>query len=167
MKTPPPFDFHAYLFDLVGRNRLAAEHSFVPCSCSGLGFLEEMLRRMREARAFVCLSDVCEESTTHRGGAWFKRRVFTVFVVARYDVRRLEDYRVKLSLCRELFRQLHTRFILDEARLQSGLVYLDVANVRSRELGGEFLNGLCGLYFTLALDEPIDLCYNAEEWISD
>ena len=51
--------------------------------------------------ASVCLSDICEESTVRHGGAWFKRRVFTVFVLARYDTRREDDYRERLALCRE------------------------------------------------------------------
>lgn len=160
------FDFHSYIYNMVRANRLAAQHGFLPCSCSGLGYLEGMLANMRTARAFACVSDVCEESTVRHGGAWFKRRVFTVFLMARYDTRHEEDYRAKLGVCRELFRQMHSRFILDEARLQSDLCYLAVDDIRSRELGGQFLNGCTGLYFMLALDEPVDLQYNDAEWVS-
>ena len=166
MDTIGLFDFNAYIYNMVRTNRLAVEHGFAPCSCSGIGYIEGMLSRMRTERAFVCVSDVCEESTVRHGGAWFKRRVFTVFLLTRYDTRKEEDYSSKLSLCRELFRQLHSRFIQDEARLQSDLCYLAVDEIRSRELGGQFLNGCTGLYFMLALDEPIDLQYNADEWLN-
>lgn len=164
MDTSHFYDFHAYLSGLIEKNKLAQSHSFAFCSCSGIGYLEELLGRMREARNFVCLSDISEESITKVGGAWFKRRVFTVFLLSRYDVRRFADYREKLALCRDLFRQLHSRFIVDEAALQSELVYLNVADIRSRELGGDFLNGCTGLYFMLALDEPTDLGFRKEEW---
>lgn len=166
MNTKQFFDFHSYLYNMVRQNRLATELGFVPCSCSGIGYLEGVLAGMRSSRAFVCLSDICEESIVRHGGGWFKRRVFTVFIIVRYDTRKDNDFRDKMTVCRELFRQLHTRFILDEARLQSDLCYLDVNDVRCRELGGQFINGCTGLYFMLALDEPTDLQYNEDEWLT-
>jgi hypothetical protein len=69
-----------------------------------------------------------------------------------------------MNLCRELFRQFHSRFIVDEHRLQSELTYMAVDEIRCRELGGQFLNGCTGLYFMVALDEPTDLQYNQHEW---
>lgn len=161
------FDFHSYIYNMVRRNRLAKEQGFAPCSCTGIGYLEGLLSEMRTQKAFVCVADVCEESVSRHGGGWFKRRVFTVFLLARYDTRSKDDYRAKLSLCRELFRQMHSRFIMDEARLQSDLCYLAVDEIRSRELGGQFLNGCTGLYFMLAIDEPTDLQYNSEEWTAE
>ena len=164
MNTKTLFDFVGCIKDLTQQNRLANVHQFVPCTCSGIGYLEDVLSRLRNERAFVCVSDVCEESITRHGGGWFKRRVFTVFLLSRYNVRDTEDYHTKMTLCRELFRQFHSRFIVDEHRLQSELTYMAVDEIRSRELGGQFLNGCTGLYFMVALDEPTDLQYNQDEW---
>ena len=164
MNTKTLFDFVGYIKGLTQQNRLANNHQFVPCTCSGIGYLEDVLSRLRNERAFVCVSDVCEESITRHGGGWFKRRVFTVFLLSRYNVRDTEDYRTKMNLCRELFRQFHSRFIVDEHRLQSELTYMAVDEIRSRELGGQFLNGCTGLYFMVAFDEPTDLQYNQDEW---
>ena len=164
MNTKTLFDFVGYIKGLTQQNRLANNHQFVPCTCSGIGYLEDVLSRLRNARAFVCVSDVCEESITRHGGGWFKRRVFTVFLLSRYNVRDTEDYHTKMNLCRELFRQFHSRFIVDEHCLQSELTYMAVDEIRSRELGGQFLNGCTGLYFMVALDEPTDLQYNQDEW---
>lgn len=164
MNTKTLFDFVGYIKDLTLQNRLANDHQFVPCTCSGIGYLEDVLSSLRNERAFVCVSDVCEESITRHGGGWFKRRVFTVFLLSRYNVRDTEDYHTKMNLCRELFRQFHSRFIVDEHRLQSELTYMAVDEIRSRELGGQFLNGCTGLYFMVALDEPTDLQYNQDEW---
>lgn len=158
------FDFHAYLFRLAGKNKLARKHGFHPCSCSGIGYLEDLLAGIRSHKAFVCISDTTEDSIARKGGGWFKRRVFTVFILHRFDTRSTEDYREKLSLCRELFRQLHSRFVRDEQSLHNELAYLNVGDIRSRELGGQFLNGCTGLYFMLSMDEPADLRYNTEEW---
>ena len=164
MNTKTLFDFVGYIKDLTKQNRLANDHQFVPCTCSGIGYLEDVLSRLRNERAFVCVSDVCEESITRHGGGWFKRRVFTVFLLSRYNVRDTEDYHTKMNLCRELFRQFHSRCIVDEHRLQSELTYMAVDEIRCRELGGQFLNGCTGLYFMVALDEPTDLQYNQDEW---
>ena len=61
-------------------------------------------------------------------------------------------------------RQFHSRFIIDEADMQNELIYLGVANVKSRELGGNFLDSATGLYFTISMDEPINLVYDKSEW---
>ena len=187
------FDFHSYLFALTEKNKLARTHAFYPCYCSGISYLEEMLSNSRNHKAFVCLTDTSEDSTTRKSGGWFKRRVFTVFILCRYNTRSQDDYREKLGICRELFRQLHSRFLIDEhdlhlldvnrrassqpdarsasqagagnrASVNNELAYLDVENIRSRELGGQFLNGCTGLYFMLAIDEPVDLQYDKDEW---
>ena len=161
------FDFISYFQKLVRRNRLAREKGFEPSACSGIGGLEGLLDGMRRARAFACVSDTCDEYITQRSGAYFRRRVFTVCLVERYDTRRAGAYQEALTDCRELFRQLHTAFIVDEGRLRSALYYLDVASIRAAELGAHFLDGCTGLYFMLGIDEPTDLQYNPEEWTDD
>ena len=158
------FDFYEYLHTLTNHNRLAKQRRYHFCTCSGIGYLEELLAQMRQYPAFVCLSDVSEDSVRQMGGGWFKRRTFTAFVLKRYDTRSMNAYRTALDEARELFRQLHSRFIRDEADLQNELAYLRTDDVRSRELGSQFLNGCAGLYFMINIDEPIDLCYDAEEW---
>lgn len=44
------------------------------------------------------------------------------------------------------------------------MLYLDVSDIRSNELGGQFLNGCTGLYFMLTMERPVDLCYAPSEW---
>lgn len=158
------YDFNAYMARLTWQNRLAKSEGFIPCDCSGIAHLEGILQNMRTEKAFVCTSDVAEESTVNRGGGYFKRRVFTVFIIKRFRTGNMDSYRAALGTCRELMRQLHSRFIIDEADLQNDLVYLNVGNVKSRELGGQFLDSATGLYFTISMDEPTDLRYNAAEW---
>lgn len=158
------FDFNAYMARLTRQNRLAKAEGFHPCDCSGIAHLEGILQNMRTKKAFVCTSDVAEESTVNRGGGYFKRRVFTVFIIKRFRTGDMASYSEALDTCRELMRQLHSKFIIDEADLQNDLVYLNVGNVKSRELGGQFLDSATGLYFTISMDEPTDLRYNADEW---
>lgn len=164
MNAKTLFDFHNYLSRTVSANRLARNGRYHYCSFSGIGYMEELLAGMRQHPAFVCLSDVTEDSVRQVGGGWFKRRTFTVFLLKRHDTRSMESYRAALDEVRELFRQLHTRFLRDEAALSNDLAYLRCDDIRSRELGGQFLNGCTGLYFMLNIDEPIDLRYDAADW---
>lgn len=45
-------------------------------------------------------------------------------------------------------------------------LFLNLADVRSQELGGTFLNGCTGLYFMLTMDEPTDVSFTDGEWQS-
>ena len=161
------FDFISYMERLARENKLAHEQAFTPTTCSGLNYLEGMLEQYQSVANFICTSDVCAESTFMASGGWFKRRVFTVFLIMRYEYGNREDYAAKLSTCRELFRQLQSRFIRDSETFVQDMNYLNVGDIRSNELGGTFLNSCTGLYFMLSMDEPTELCYDANEWRTD
>ena len=87
-----------------------------------------------------------------------------MFVLARYDIKNRESQKIAIEECREVQRQFHSRFIVDEGALASRLAYLDTSLVRSRELGGDFLDGCTGLYFTVTIDEPLNLAYDYNLW---
>lgn len=158
------FDFISYMEGLCRKNRLMRELGFVATTCSGINYVEGMLEQYQTAANFVCTSDVCSESTFTASGGWFKRRVFTVFILMRYAYGDRADYAEKLGQCREVLRQLQSRFIRDSVRLQDRLLYLNTGDIRSNELGGTFLNGCTGLYFMISMDEPVELVYNGDEW---
>lgn len=158
------FDFLSYMDGLCKANRLAQDQSFIHSTCSGINYVEGMLEQYQTTANFLCTSDVCSESTFLSSGGWFKRRVYMVFVLMRYEYGNAADCAEKLNTCRELFRQLKSRFVRDSQLLQESLTYLNADDIRSNEIGGTFLNGCTGLYFQLSVDEPTELCYNPEEW---
>lgn len=158
------FDFNGYMEGLCFKNRLARALAFQPCSCSGIQYLEGMLSHLRSVANFFCVSDVSDGSTVCRGGGYFRRRVFTVYLLMRFTTGDTMQQEQRMDTCRELFRQVHSRLLRDEARLDNELVYLNVADIRSRDLGGMFLTGCTGLYFMVSVDEPVNLCYNVDEW---
>ncbi len=158
------FDFIEYIKELITSNKLARQKGFEATTCSGINYLEGMLEQYQTTANFVCTADTCQESTFQQSGGWFKRRVYTVFILARHEYGNMEDYASKLALCRELFRQLQSRFLRDSELLQTCLLYLHTEDIRSNELGATFLNGCTGLYFMLSMDEPTDITYNPEEW---
>lgn len=161
------FDFISYMEQLTASNRLAVSNGFKHSTNSGISYLEGMLEQYTKTANFVSSSDVCSESRFLSSGGWFKRRVFTVFILMRYKYGNTADCAAKLATCRELFRQFESRFIHDTEALGNQLVYLNAEDVRSNEIGGTFLNGCTGLYFMVSIDEPTDLVYNTEEWIAE
>ena len=158
------FDFIEYIKSLTAANKLATDKKFQPVTCSGINYLEGMLEEYQTTANFICTTDTCQETTFQQSGGWFKRRVYTVFILARHEYGNIEDYNQKLTLCRELFRQLQSRFLHDSELLQTQLLYLITADIRSNELGATFLNGCTGLYFLLSMDEPTNIAYDPNEW---
>ena len=165
MNAKELFDIEAYFADMCARNRLAADHSFRFCTCSGIESLQGPLDRFKRDNAFFCVDDTNDGAMfLGRGGGWYKKRTFTVFILHRYTFRDEKDRAEKLALCRRLFRQVMSRVIVDADDLQNELIYLHTDNVLSRELGQYFMSGCTGLYFMLDVSEPVDLRFDAEEW---
>jgi len=158
------FDAIGYFKNLCCRNLLARKTGFYPCSCSGIDSLEEVLENFRTHSTFFAVDDTNDGVTERRSGGFFKKRTFTVFLLHRYEFGNMSDREKALSICRELYRQIHSRLLVDKERFDNNLIYMNTENVFSRELGQYFLNGCTGLYFMLDVSEPLELVYNKEEW---
>ena len=162
------FDIIAYLQGLVSRNRLANARGFCFSTCSGVQALEGLLSDMRDATRFVCVSDVTPGNPTCTGQSWSARRVATVFILARYELGNAASYAAAITECRALMNQLLSGMLHDAERIANATdASLRLDEVRSNELGGTFLDGCTGLYFMISIDEPLDIAYNAEDWLTD
>ena len=158
------FDAVGYFSRLCKKNKLANEQGFFPCVCSGIHSLQEVLQEFRFHSAFFAVDDTNDGVTEERSGGYFKKRVFTVFLMKSYRIDDMEDRQKSLDVCRRLFRQIHSRLLRDKEDLDNEMVYLNTERIASRELGQYFINGCTGLYFMVDVSEPIDLCYNEQEW---
>ena len=162
------FDIIAYLQGLVSRNRLANARGFCFSTCSGVQALEGLLTDMRDATRFVCVSDVTQGNTTYNGQSWSARRVATVFILSRYELGNAASYAAAITECRALMNQLLSGMLHDAERIANATeASLRLDEVRSNELGGTFLDGCTGLYFMVGVDEPLDIAYHDEDWLTD
>ncbi len=160
------FKAEEYFGSLCAANRLAVSNSFRFCTCSGIESLEGPLDRFKTDSAFFCLDDTNDGQLFRgAGGGWFKRRTFTVFFLHRYTFDDEADRAAKLAICRDLFRQVISRMIVDADRMENELVYLHTENVMARELGQYFMNGCTGLYFMIDVSEPVNLVFDPDEWL--
>ena len=164
MNAKTPFDFNAYLASLCSANKLCKQNAFHFCTCTGFSGLEGVLESFQTKKAFLCVDEVTTGQTVKHGGAWFQRRTVTVFILHRCKFGNEPDRMEKLSLCREILRQLQSAFIIHEEDLKNELIYLQLDNIPTTEIGAHFANGCTGLYFMLNIDEPTDLSYDAAEW---
>ena len=131
----------------------------------GMGVLTEVAQGPEEtARALVCSSDVCQEGTVQRSGGYYRRRLFTTYILHRYDSRRRDTAAEAMQTCREVLRQFHSRFLRDEPELRGSLNYLRTEDIRTHEFGADMFNGFAGLSFLISIDEPADLQYRPNEW---
>lgn len=161
------FDIYSYLEDIGKKNKLAVEKGFKTGFCSGMGGLEDMMAGFRKQTEFILVDDTTSQNTYSNGVGFFRKDVYTVFIVAGYRADDMKDREEKLDLCRKIFRQIHSRLIhdRDEQVYGDSLEYLDVDRVYSQELPQYFMNGVTGLYFMVNNDEPVDLEYNDNEWL--
>lgn len=159
------FDFTDYIHTVASLNKLARGAGFHPCAASGMGGVTEMIAQMRRYGAFIVTDDLVTGGTVQKGGAWFQRRTFTVHIVARYQQGNETDRKQKAQICRELLRQLQSRLLRDEAMLSNHLAYIDLQAMPVADVGQYFLEGCTGLYFQINFDEPIDISYDAAEWL--
>ena len=159
------FDAIGYFTKLCTANKLAVQHEFHPCACSGINSLQEVLDEFRFHSAFFAVDDTNDGVTEQRSGGYFKKRTFTVFLLKSYTIDDMADRQASLNVCRQLFRQVHSRLIHDKENLDNEMIYMNTENIFSRELGKYFINGCTGLYFMVDVSEPTDLRYNEQEWM--
>ena len=144
------FDALHYFEKLARQNRLCQEHGFRPVFCSGPESLEGIMQEFQKTANFVCIDDTTDQNLYSKGVSYFKRRVYTVFILAAYRWDDMEDREEKLNLCREIFQQFARRMNWDRA-------------LYSKEFGRYTMNGVTGLYFMVENDEPESMDYEDEQ----
>lgn len=161
--------FNAYdYFELIAKqNKLARQEGFKVGRCSGIGGLQDMMRDFRTQHRYILVDDTTSQNTFSSGVGYFRKSVYTVFIVAPYRIDDMAERESQLNLCRSIFRQMHSRLIHDCELMSYGdsLEYLRAESVYSDEFPQYFMNGVTGLYFMVENNEPIDLTYDSRQWI--
>lgn len=160
--------FNAFeYFETLGKtNRLAAKEGFTVGFCSGIEGVEDLMTGMRKTVSRILIDDTTTQNTYSNGNGFFRKDVYTIFIVAAYRTGDMQDREKKLNICRRIYAQFHSRMIHDKYRRAYGdsLMYLNVENAYSNEFPRFLMDGVCGLYFMVDNNQPIDLTYAEEEW---
>ena len=169
------FDALHYFETLARQNRLCVENGFRPAFCSGPESIEGIMQEFQKTANFVCIDDTTDQNLFSEGVSYFKRRVYTVFVLASYKWDDMEDREQKLNLCRTIFTQFVKRMIWDKVQRENegdDFTFLNVERIYSKEFGRYTMNGVTGLYFMVENDEPESMEYEDEmdlqsEWVTE
>lgn len=154
-----------YFSRLAKTNRLAADNGFHPCLCSGPDSIDGIMQGFKKYQNFIMVDDTTSQQTFSNGVGFFRRDVYTVFVLAAYRHDDMADREQKLNLCRDIFRQFHSRLLYDRDTLgDDRLTFLQLGNIYSTELPRYSYNGVTGLYFMIQNEQPIDISYDSSEW---
>jgi hypothetical protein len=161
------FDALDYFKNLGEKNRLCKLHGFKPVFCSGPDSIEGVMNEFQKTANFVMVDDTTDGNRFSEGVSFFQRRVYTVFILASYKWDDMKDRKIKLDLCREIFKQFIRRMIWDKNRLESededdDFTFLNVEKIYSKEYGRYTMNGVTGLYFMVSNDEPESMEYEDE-----
>ena len=171
------FDALEYFKTLGKKNRLCKQHGFKPVFCSGPDSIEGVMQEFQKTANFIMIDDTTDQNLYSEGVSYFKRRVYTVFVLASYKWDDMKDREDKLNLCRKIFQQFVRRMIWDRARHENededdDITFLNVEKIYSKEFGRYTMNGVTGLYFMVENDEPESMEYEDDEamqteWLND
>lgn len=157
----------SYIESLVGQNKLCREKGFRIVHCSGPDNIEGIMAEYRDTENFIVIDDTTDNAIHGGRAGYFTHAVYTVWVIAATDYNDPEGRHEALELCREIFRQMLSRMLLDrESYKYDGMEYMAFDRVMYKELGRYSFNGATGLYFMLDNDRPTDLTYKADQWSS-
>lgn len=169
------FDALSYFKQLAEENILCRDNGFKAVFCSGPDSIEGLMQQYQKTANFVMVDDTTDQNLYSEGVSYFKRRVYTVFILAAYRWDDMEDREEKLNLCRTIFQQFVRRMIWDKNTREDtddDLTFLNVERIYSKEYGRYTMSGVTGLYFMVNNDEPAAMEYEdqaqlAKEWVAE
>lgn len=160
------FNIIDYVTALTENNRLCVDNRFKAVTCSGPDNLEGVIEEYRRTANFIVIDDTTDNNVFCTRPGFQTRSVYTVWVLASYNQKDLQERADKMQLCRTVFRQFLSKFIKDKAEMAyPDMVFLNLDNVMYKELPRYSFNGVTGLWFMIANDVPTDLRYVEEEWL--
>jgi hypothetical protein len=166
MVTENLFDLFSYIKEIGEKNKLAVDKNFKTVFCSGPESIQGIIQQFTKTGNFIMVDDTTAQNTFSSGVTFFKKDVYTVFILSGYRWDDMKDREEKMNLCRRIFRQIHAKMLHDKEQMTYGdmLEYLEVDKIYSNEIGRYAMNGVTGLYFMIQNVQPIELEYDDAEW---
>ena len=87
-----------YFTQLAKSSRLAQDNKFYPCLCSGPDSIQGVMENFRKQQNFIMVDDTTSQQTFSNGVGYFRRDVYTIFILAHYRIDDMIDREEKLNL---------------------------------------------------------------------
>lgn len=127
---------------------------------SGINALEGILENSRRNKYFFAVDDSQDGTTFRKGGGYFERRPYTVFILGKADYGDMIKRAEVLEEAKSIYRHLLSRFIKDKVSIP----ILDMERIRFYEVPPAFATGCSGLYFIFNVENPVSLVYDEGSW---
>jgi len=153
------FDPVTYMQQLHGQLNLTKDkYKFE--RVSGLAALEGILENSKHYSDFFAVDDSQDGTTVRRGGGYFERRPYTVFILGQTEYGDMDKRAAVLAEAKTIYRHLLSKLIKDKMNIP----LLDMESIRFYEVPPAFATGCSGLYFMFWVENPVNLVYDATAW---
>lgn len=158
--------FNCYQYFEGIHSSLKELESFKFCRVSDKKTMEELISNSRTANAFFCVDDTEDGQIMPTAGGYVERRVYFVWILKKYHSKSVvgmlsQDETMKY--CRYIYQNIVSKIIFDKDHCRSGLTYIsdrfpfwEIPLMLFPETGG--------LYFSITVDTPVNLCINPDNW---
>jgi len=155
------FDPAAYIKNVCDHLKIT-KGKYLFTKVSSIGSLEGILANSRRDSYFFAVDD-SQDGVTFRGaaGGFFERRMYTVFILGKADYGDQEKRDEVLEEAKQIYRHTLSKMIKDKFSIP--VVKLD--QTRFYEVPPAFATGCSGLYFTVTVENPINLVYDGNVWV--
>ena len=150
-----------YMQDLHSKMKLTKD-KYRFSKVSGVGALEEVLENSRRDQYFFAVDDSQDGQTFRKGGGYFERRPYTVFVLGRAEYGKMDQREAVLDEAKTIYRHILSKLIVDK----TSIPILNVENINFYEVPPAFAAGCSGLYFIFYVENPVNLTYDVAAWES-
>lgn len=133
------------------------------CRVTGLNHMEDVIANQKSSNSFLAVDDTDDGTTVKRGGGYFNRRMIVVYILKKFNTKSQSDREEKVTEVRSVYRSLCSKLLIDKNKIAE-LTYLDDSRIPYHEVPGMWIGETCGLYFSITIEEPVSLVYDATEW---
>lgn len=159
------FDAYKYFSELGEKLKIAKDNEYYPCKVTGLANMEEVINSYQKKKAYLAIDDTNDGHTfKSSGGGYFEKKQYIIFILRKYAHNNMDQQKEYLQQCRQIYRSICKRLIKDKSKLINNMIYLNTDRIPFYEIEGYGIAQCTGLYFIITVDEPTNLCYDADEW---
>ena len=160
------FDAVGYFTAVAQQNKALRQGGFLIGRTAGAEGINDIVANWKANNNFFLIDDTTAQATYSKGVTYFRRSVYTCYILMGYRFDDAQEREGRLKECRAIFQQIHSRMIKDKRERAHGedLEWLNVQNVFSSEFPAYSFQGQTGLYFIVENEEPTDLTYNPAAW---
>lgn len=157
------FDVLAYMEAIRASLKLTKD-DYLFARVSGVDNLEEVLSNSKRHNKFFAVNDA-QNFQTLGGTHYNERRHYTIYLLAKCGYNEMDKRTAILAEARAIYRSILSKMIVDRHNQANGLESLSTARINANEVPSAFADGMAGIYFSFHIDNPVDLTFNAADWI--